>query len=98
MNGEVRLNGRALLAGLAHDWPIVRGALVPLLGLAIAWIAGASTKTAAGVAVFSAVAALIAIELLVGLRARAGVKGLLLEGCVGVGLGVAVLALRVMLH
>lgn len=91
---DVHMLGRSL----REDWPIVRGGTVPLLAVALAWAAGASTELAAGVAVWSTVGALIVLELLVGVRAQAGPKGVLLEGCLGVGLGAAVLGLRVLLH
>lgn len=98
MGERRRIDVRALLDGLRHDWPIVRGGMLPLLALAIAWAAGASEAVAAGVAVWSSVAMLIGIELLIGLSVQAGVKGMLLEGAVGFTLGVAVIGLELLLH
>jgi hypothetical protein len=100
-----RLTASALWRVLRHDWGIMRGGSVPLLALLICWIAGARQETAVTVALWTSIASLLAFELLAGLRARAGTADaragmteFLLEGCVGVALGVGVLALRVIIH
>jgi hypothetical protein len=93
-----RLNAGALLRALAHDWALVRGAAVPLAVLAIAWVAGAAQQTAVTAALWSAAASLVAFELIAGVRARASARELALEGCVGAGMGIAILALKIILH
>jgi len=86
--------GRAFL----HDWGIVRGALMPLVALLIGWIAGAALETAINAAVWTSVGCLIAFELLAAIRAKAGTGELLVEVCVGATMGLAILALRILLH
>jgi hypothetical protein len=93
-----RLTLGALWRAFLHDWSIVRGAALPLLALAIAWLLGASQEAGVSAALWSAIASLIALELLAGLRAQARPAELLLEGCVGAAMGLGVLALRIILH
>jgi hypothetical protein len=93
-----RLTAAALGRALAHDWTIVRGAAIPLLALLLAWALGAARETAVNAALWSTVASLIAFELLAGVRSRATRGELALEGCVGILMGLAILALKVLLH
>jgi hypothetical protein len=93
-----RLTVGALGRALLHDWAIVRGAAVPLLALLLAWAAGAGREASVNAALWSTVAGLIAFELLAGVRSRASRRELALEVCVGVTLGVGILALKILLH
>ncbi len=93
-----RLTGRALGRAVVHDWAIARGAAIPLLALPLAWAAGAAQATAVTAALWSAAVSLVVFELLAGVRARATPGELALEGAVGVAMGVAILALKVVLH
>lgn len=92
------LTARALLRALGHDLTLVRGAAIPLVALLIAWAAGAAQQTAVTAALWSTVASLIAFELLAGIRSRAKPCELALEVSVGVVMGVAILALKIVLH
>jgi hypothetical protein len=93
-----RLTVAALGRALAHDWPIVRGAALPLAVLVIAWVTGASQQTGVTAALWSAIASLVAFELIAGVRARASPRELALDAGVGAALGVAILAVKVVLH
>jgi hypothetical protein len=75
---------------------IVIGAL--LLVLLVAWATGAAQVTAVSAALWSAVASLIAFELIAGLRSRATPGELALELAVGAALGLGILALKIVLH
>jgi hypothetical protein len=92
------LSAGALRRALGHDWALVRGAAIPLLVLLIAWVAGAAQQTAVTAALWSAVVGLVAFELLAGIRSRAGAAELALQLTVGLTMGLAVLALRIVLH
>jgi hypothetical protein len=81
-----------------QDWSIVRGASAPLLALLVSWIAGAEQTTAVTAAVWTAVASLIVFEVAAGIRSRAKPAELALEVAVGATMGVALLALRALLH
>jgi hypothetical protein len=93
-----RLTMGALMRALAHDWALVRGAAIPLLALLIAWAAAASQQDAVTVALWSAIASLIAFELIAGIRAHASASELALEVGAGAAMGVAIIALKVVLH
>ena len=60
--------------------------------------AGADQQTGVSVALWTCAASLVALELLAGLRARARPGELALEVCVGAAMGLAVIALRAILH
>jgi hypothetical protein len=93
-----RLTMSGLLRALAHEWAIVRGAGLPLLALVGAWVAGATQETAVSIAVWTCAGSLVVFELLAGVRARSNPAELVLEGCVGTAMGLAILALRAILH
>ncbi len=95
---HARLSPQALGGALLREWAIVRGAALPLLALVVAWIAGAPQETGVLVGMWTAVGSLLAFELLAGLRAKSTPRELLLEGCVGATMGLAIVALRVILH
>lgn len=81
-----------------QDWAIARGASAPLLALLVAWATGASQTTAVTAGVWTAVASLIAFEVAAGVRSRAKPLEFALEVLVGVTMGLAILALRALLH
>ena len=93
-----RLTASALSHSLTEEWAIVRGAAVPLIALLLAWAAGASQETGVTAALWSAVASLVAFELVAGIRSRATPRELALEVGVGMAMGGAILALKVLLH
>ncbi len=95
---NARLSPQALGGALLREWAIVRGAALPLLALVVAWIAGASQETGVLVGMWTAVGSLLAFELLAGLRAQSTPRELLLEGSIGATMGLAIVALRVILH
>jgi hypothetical protein len=81
-----------------QDWAIVRGASAPLLALLVAWALGASQETAVAAGTWTAVVGLIAFELAAGIRSRAKPVELTLEVLAGATMGLAILALRALLH
>lgn len=93
-----RLTVGGLGEALVVEWPLVAGAAIPLGTLALAWATGASRATGVSAALAASVAAVIALELLAGIRARASAGELVLDACVGTALGVAILLLKVVLH
>jgi hypothetical protein len=98
LSGEQRLSVATLARALRHDWAIVRGATLPVLALAVAWATGAAQHTAVLAALWSAIASIVCFELLAGLRSRASARELALEVSVGAAFGVAILALKIVLH
>jgi hypothetical protein len=89
---------RLTASALAQDRAIIRGAALPLAVLAVCWAAGAAQQTAVTAALWTTIASLVAFELLAGLRARASPRELALEAGVGAAMGIAILALKIVLH
>lgn len=98
LSARERLTVRSLLRALGYDWAIVRGAVLPLLALSACFLAGASVQDALTIALWSAIAGLIAFELIAGLRSRATGPELVLEVGVGVVMAIAILALKIVTH
>ena len=93
-----RLTLAALGRALAEEAAILRGAALPLAVLAFGWALGASQETAVTAALWSTVAALVAFELIAGVRSHATPRELALDVAVGSTMGVAIIALKVILH
>ena len=93
-----RWSRRRVGATLAHEAALLRGAAAPLLALLISWIAGAPITTAATAGLWTCIVALLAFELAHGLRAHLRPWQLFGEAVIGLALGAAILALRVVLH
>ncbi len=92
------LSLHSLYDGGRDSASVLQGALVPLLTLLVAWGAGVASQTSIDIALWSAVATLVCLELIAGLRAKERPLELALSCCVGAGIGAAVLALKVLLH
>src|SRR4029077_649711 len=93
-----RLTARGLSHALRKEWAIVRGATIPLLALIVAWTFGAEQETGLNIALWSAVGSVILLELAAGIRSRATPRELALELGGGVAMGVAIFALKIILH
>jgi hypothetical protein len=93
-----RLSVVLLWRALKHEWAIVEGAAIPLVALVVAWAAGAGLETAVTVALWSAVGSLILFELIAGIRSRATRSELALDVGVGMAMGLAIVALKVVLR
>jgi hypothetical protein len=98
LRGGTHLSAGGIARALARDVALLRGAAVPLGVIVVAWIGGAAQGDAVTAALWSSVACLFGFELLAGARAGASAPELLVEGCVGLLLALAVLGLRVLLH
>ena len=90
------LRGFMTVAG--HETAVVIGALGPLVVVLICWAAGASLHTAVIIASWSAAAIIAATELILGLRSHLDGIDLVVQTTAGVLFGLAVVALRVLLH
>ena len=86
-------------AGVArHELAVVLGALGPLVAVLACWADGTSVQTATTVAVWAAAAIIAATELVLGLRSHLDGRDLVVQTGVGILFGLAVVALRVLLH
>jgi len=98
-----RLRGReSLSAGLiwrscVHELPILEGALIPVLALLVTWAAGLALTSGVTVALWTAVVCIVVLEVAAGWRARHR-GGLWLQVAVGATMGLALIALKLVLH
>lgn len=88
----------SLAQALRADWPLLRGAAIPLLALIACALAGAGRQTAVSAAVWSAVASIAAFEAVAALRSRASRGELVVEIAIGMTMGLGILALKIVLH
>ena len=93
-----RLTTRGLWRALVHDWAIVRGAAIPILALLVAWATGVAQETGVTAALWSSAVSLVALEVAAGIRSDATAAELMVEAGVGIVMGLAILALKVVLH
>jgi len=96
-HGE-RFELAALWRVAVHELTVLAGAALPLTMLLILWAAGVTLATAVTIAIWVAIAAIIAAEVISGVRAD--LTGRELAGQIAIGglLGALVLAIRVLLH
>ena len=81
-----------------RELTVILGALGPLLALFGCWAAGASLSTGVTVAVWCAAGIIAATELILGLRSHLDGADLVVQTGFGTLFGLAVVALRVLLH
>jgi hypothetical protein len=91
---SITVLGRAL----RDEASILLGAALPLLALLLSWAFGVNLATGVEVALWTSVGSLIAFELLAGIRARSTPGELAFETGVGLTMGLAIVALKVVLH
>jgi hypothetical protein len=87
-----------LVRALGHESAVVVGALGPLVAVLACWAAGARLDTATRLGVWVAGALIVATELALGIRSHLEGRELVVQTAFGVVLGVAVVAVRVLLH
>jgi hypothetical protein len=95
---QIPLTADAFGHALVRDLAIVRGAAVPMLALLIASAAGASLDTAVVVAVWTSAVSIFVFEFVAGIRAALRDTELLLQVLAGAVMGLAIIALRAVLH
>ena len=93
-----RLTTGGLWRALVLDWAIVRGAAIPIFALLVSWATGVAQETGVTAALWSAAVSLAALEVAAGIRSEATAAELAIEASVGIVMGLAILALKVVLH
>jgi hypothetical protein len=88
----------AFVRTAAHELAVLCGALGPLVALVVCWVAGVGLSAGVTVAVWTAVAMIVATEVVLGIRAELTGRQLVIQTGMGVVLGLLVVALRVLLH
>jgi hypothetical protein len=95
---ERRLTLGVLGRSLLREAALLFGAAIPVLVLVVGWATDSSQKSAVNAAMWSAVASLIALELVAAQRAPATLRERVLELCVGLTIGLGILVLKTVLH
>lgn len=98
LRDHTRLSARGLGRALAHERALLAGAALPMVALVIAGLAGAGPEAAVTAGLWTSIAAIAALEALAGVRAGASRGELALEVSVGLALGAAIFALKLVLH
>ncbi len=84
--------------GCLHELPIIEGAVVPVLVLLIAWVAGAAVTTGITAALWTVALGIVTLEVAAGWRARLRPQGLCFQAAAGAVMGLAIIALKLVLH
>jgi len=84
--------------GCVHELPIIEGALVPTLALLVAWAAGAHVTSGVTIALWTTVVTILVLEVTAGWRARLRLRRLWLQAGAGAIMGLAIIALKLILH
>jgi hypothetical protein len=99
--GLVQSRGGGLLhfrAELAREWPLVLGALPPILPLLLGPLGVLSDDSAESVAIAAGVVLLGAVGMLIAWRRRSGLIGLAFSAASSALFGVVVVALKALVH
>lgn len=87
------------LAGAAtSELSVLLGAAMPFIALIISWLFGASLSTGVSIGIWTSAGMVVAIEVLVGIRADLTGRELIRQSTFGALLGLLVIALRIVLH
>jgi hypothetical protein len=80
-----------------HELPLLEGALLPVVALLVAWAAGFAVTSGVTAALWATVASIVVLEVIAGGRSRQR-RGLSLQAVAGATMGLALIALKLVLH
>ncbi len=83
---------------VVHEFPIIEGAVIPVVVLVVAWATGASLTRGVRVAVFATAISIVLLEIVAGSRARPRGSAIWLRATAGALAGLAIVAVKVVLH
>ncbi|HST19124.1 MAG TPA: hypothetical protein VLK36_15770 [Gaiellaceae bacterium] len=90
------MNVELLWRSCIHELPVLEGGLLPVVTLLVAWAAGFAVTSAATAGLWAAAVSVVLLELAVGWRSRQ--RRIWLQAIVGVSIGLALIALKLVLH
>jgi hypothetical protein len=91
------LNAGLMWRSCVHELPVLEGAVVPVAALLVAWAAGFAVRSGVTAALAATVVVIVVLEVAAGWRAR-GRTGLWFEVGAGATMGLALVALELLLH
>lgn len=92
------LRGGLIRRSVVHEFPIIEGAVVPVVVLVFAWATGSSLSSGVRAAVFATAISIVVLEIAAGWRAQPRGPSLWLRAAAGALAGLAVVAVKVVLH
>jgi hypothetical protein len=92
------LRGVLIRRSVVHELPIIEGAVVPMVVLVLAWATGSSLTGGVRVAVLATAVSIVGLEIAAGWRAQPRGANLWLRAAAGAVAGLAVVAVKVILH
>lgn len=99
---RLRTRGRLSMAlfwrSSAHELAMIEGASIPVLALLIAWATGAAVNSGVTAALWATVASIVLLEIVAAWRARLRPQDVWLQAAMGAVMGLAVIALKLILH
>lgn len=98
LGGTAQLTPTDLGLAMAHEAPLLLGAVLPLIALVLCWIAHAELTTAVTVAIWTSVAITAIIQVVAALRARPSIAAVVLQSSIGLSLGLLVIGIKLVFH
>lgn len=92
------LSGRLIGRSAVHELPLVEGGITPMAVLIVAWAAGASISSGIAAAVYATAISIVALEVAAAWRVRERHTGIWLRMALSALAGLAVVAVKVVLH
>ena len=98
LEGGPRIGGLELVRALMRERALLRGTVIPMVVLLVFWAAGRSQSAGVTAAIWSVIIALVLYEMIAAVRSKATPREFALDVCVGLTLGIGILALKIVLH
>ncbi len=92
------LNGSLIRRSMVHEFPVIEGAVSPVVVLVLAWATGASVTRGVRVAVFATAISIVVLEVAAGWRAKPRGQTIWLRATMGAIAGLGIVGLKVVLH
>lgn len=93
-----RLGGAIFWRSLVHELPVIEGAVIPVGVLALAWATGAPLTSGVRAAVYATAISIVVLEIAAGRGSQPGGASVWLRATAGALAGLAVVAVKVILH
>ncbi len=81
-----------------YELAIIEGAFIPVLALLVAWAAGATVASGVTAALWTTVVSIVILEVAAAWRARLRLRDVWLQAAFGAVIGLAIIALKLILH
>ena len=98
LEGGKRIGGFELVRALMRERALLRGTVIPMAVLLVFWAAGRSQTAGVSAAIWSVIVSLFLYEMIAAVRSKATPREFALDVCVGLTLGIGILALKIVLH